>query len=100
MPHCEVFLHTAIDSCRTNIIPLFEAIACENTYPSNHFPELNFNQMVLKCLFNRIALSRIIGLESRFNRELSRMADHYARELHAAGRAVPPDIGLVIGLAA
>jgi hypothetical protein len=88
------FLQTAIDSCRTNIIPLFEAIACENPYPSVHFPELNFNQMVLKCLFNRIALSRIVGLESRLNPELARMADHYASELRAAGREVPRDIHL------
>ncbi len=94
LPEGHYFLATAIDSCRTNIIPIFEAIACENPYPSVHFPELNFNQMVLKCLFNRIALSRIIGLQSRLNAELSRMADHYGRELTAAGRPVPNDIDL------
>ena len=93
LPNAEMFLQTAIDACRTNIIPLFEAIACENPYPSEHFPELNFNQMVLKCLFNRIALSRVIGLESRYNPELARMADHYAKELRTAGREVPSDIG-------
>jgi hypothetical protein len=87
-----MFLDTAIDACRTNIIPLFEAIACENPYPAKYFPELNFNQMVLKCLFNRIAVSRIVGLESRLNEQLSRMADNYARELNAAGREVSEDI--------
>lgn len=97
LPESELFLDTAIDSCRTNIVPLFEAIACENPYPSRYFLELNFNQMVLKCLFNRIALSRVIGLESRYNPELTRMADHYVKELNAAGRDVPKDIGLLIG---
>src|SRR5207249_4870284 len=74
LPRCERFLSTAIDACRTNIIPLFEAIACENPYPARYFPELNFNQMVLKCMFNPIALRRIVGLQSRLNPELSRMA--------------------------
>ncbi len=90
------FLDAAIDACRTNIVPLLEAIACENPYPAAHFPELNFNQMVLKSLFNAISMERILGLESRFNPELSRMADDYASEREAAGRDVPPDIWWVV----
>jgi hypothetical protein len=96
LPDCGRFLATAIDACRTNILPLFESIACENPYPMLHFPELNFNQMVMKSLFNGIALSRIVGLESRLNADLSRMAGDYRSELEAAGRPVPADIGLVI----
>ncbi|MGH9338533.1 MAG: EboA domain-containing protein [Acidobacteriota bacterium] len=93
---CKSFLETAIDACRTNMLPLFEAIACENPYPSLYFPELNFNQMVLKSLFLGVALSRIMGVESRFNPELSRMADDYVTEREAAGRSVPADIWLVL----
>jgi hypothetical protein len=96
LPRCEGFVDTATDACRTNIIPLFESIACENPYPFRHFPELNFNQMVLKGLFNDIGISRIVGLEERFNAELSRMADDYVSEREAAGRHVPPQIWLVI----
>lgn len=96
LPDCEHFLATAVDACRTNIIPLFEAIACENPYPARHFPELNFNQMVMKSLFSGIALQRIVGLESCFNRELSRMADDYVSEREAASREVPSDIWLVL----
>jgi hypothetical protein len=95
-PEAGEFLQTAIDACRTNIIPVFEAIACENPYPASYFPDLNFNQMVLKALFNSIGLSRVVGLKSRLNAELSRMARDYAAERTAAGRAVPPDIGLAI----
>jgi hypothetical protein len=95
LPGAERFLATAIDSCRTNIMPLFESIACENPYPARYFPELNFNQMVLKCLFNGVAVHRIVGLEQRFGAELSRMADDYAAEREAAGRAVPVDLWLV-----
>lgn len=95
-PQCERFLAIAVDACRTNILPLFESIACENPFPFLHFPELNFNQMVLKSLFNRITLTRIVGLDRRFNSELSRMADDYVSEREAAGREVPPDIWWVI----
>lgn len=96
LPSPEDFLEMAIDSCRTNILPLFESIACENPYPARYFPDLNFNQMVLKSLFNEIRLVRITGLESRFNPELSRMAADYASERQVASRSIPPDIWWVI----
>jgi hypothetical protein len=96
LPQADRFLSTAIDACRTNILPVFEAIACENPFPAQYFPELNFNQMVLKALFNGIAIARIAGLESRFNEELSRMADDYVSEREAAGRDVPVDIWLAV----
>ena len=96
IPNCERYLETAIDACRTNIIDIFESIACENPYPLLYFPEPNFNQLVLKGLFNGIAMARIVGLESRLNVELSRMADDYVSEREAAGREVPVDIWLVL----
>jgi hypothetical protein len=95
-PEANGFLATAIDACRTNIVPVFEALACENPYPSQYFPERNFNQVVLKAMFNSIALERIVGLKSRLNPELSRMARDYAAERTAAGRSVPADLGLAL----
>lgn len=95
-PEAKAFLPNAIDACRTNIIPVFEALACENPYPAAHFPDRNFNQMVLKAMFNSIALARIVGLPGRLNAELSRMARDYAAERTAAGRTVPPDINLAL----
>lgn len=95
-PEAKAFLPAAIDACRTNIIPVFEALACENPYPAAHFPERNFNQMVLKAMFNSIELARILGLPERRNAELSRMARDYAAERTAAGRSVPADIDLAI----
>lgn len=96
LPDGEYFLDTAIDACRTNIVPLFEAIACENPYPPRFFPEANFNQLVLKALFLGLAIHRIAGLESRFNPELSRMCADYVSEREAAGRNVPTDIWLAL----
>lgn len=92
LPGAERFLPSVVDACRTNILPLFEAIACENPYPMRYFPERNFNQMILKALFNNVALSRVVGLPGRLNRELARMAGDYASERRAAGRSVPADI--------
>jgi hypothetical protein len=96
MPEPERFRETAVDACRTNIVPLFESIACENPYPARFFPELSFNQLVLKAMFNNIALARIVGLRDRSNAELTRMAADYAAERRAAGRSVPPDIALAM----
>jgi len=94
LPAPERFLPAMTDTCRTNILPLFESIACGNPYPARHFPELHFNQMVLKAMFNSVALARIVGLHERRNAELSRMSADYAAERTAAGRSLPADIAL------
>jgi hypothetical protein len=94
LPQPEQYLRHVIDACRTNILPLFESIACENPYPAAFFPERNFNQLVLKAMFNGIALARIVGLDRRRNAELARMATDYAAERRAANRTVPADIAL------
>lgn len=96
LPHAARFVPLVVGACRTHIMPLFEAIACENPFPARHFAESGFNQMVLKALFNEVALERIVGLDARLNPELSRMADDYVSEREAAGRAVPRDIWLVL----
>jgi hypothetical protein len=96
LPGSERFLALAVEACRTSVQPVFEAIACENEYPAAHFPELNFNQMVLKAMFTGVGLRRIVGLQGRITVELRRMAAGYASERRAAGRSVPEDIGVVL----
>jgi hypothetical protein len=95
LPEPESFVELAIDACRTHVQSVFEAIACENPYPARHFPEHNFNQMVLKSFFTGVAIRRIEGLAARRTPELGRMAEAYASERRAAGRSVPADLGLV-----
>jgi hypothetical protein len=96
LPEPESHLAVAVESTRSHVQPIFEAIACENPYPSRYFPELNFNQLALKAAFLEIELSRIVDLEKRRTRELSRMARDYAGERQAAGRSVPKDLGLLM----
>ncbi|WP_437308334.1 EboA domain-containing protein [Sorangium sp. So ce388] len=95
LSEAERFVPLAVDACRTNELPVFEAIACENPYPAAYFPDLNFNQMVLKAMFMGVALVRIVGLARRRSGELARMAEDFASERRAAGRSVPADIGLL-----
>jgi hypothetical protein len=96
LPIAARFLEIAIDGCRTNVRDIFEAIACENSYPAAHFPEAAFNQLVLKAFFLGVPVSRIVGLDRRRTPELGRMAADYASERRAAGRTVPADIDLAM----
>ena len=45
------FVNIAVESRRTNVSDVFEAIACENRYPAAHFADANFNQLVIKAFF-------------------------------------------------
>jgi len=91
LPEPERFLETGLQAGRTNTLRVFEALACENPYPAAHFPELNFNQLVLKAIFMEVPVRRIEDLARRVTPELRRMAAAYASERRAAGRSVPRD---------
>jgi hypothetical protein len=96
LPDPARFVTMAVDACRTNVRDVFEAIACENRYPATHFPDANFNQLVIKAFFIGTPVERIAGLENRKSAELRRMAMDYASERRAAGRPVPNDLELVL----
>jgi hypothetical protein len=95
LPAPERFIPLAAEACRTNVVTVFEAIACENPFPAAHFSDAQFNQMTLKAVFLTVAVSRIVGLDRRRTPELARMARDYASERHAAGRPVPTDLELL-----
>jgi hypothetical protein len=92
LPAPKRFVPLAVEACRTSVQPVFEAIACENPFPAEYFPDLNFNQLVLKALFIQVPLSRVARLDRRLTPELARMARDYAAERAAAGRSIPDDI--------
>jgi hypothetical protein len=96
LPDPARFLDIGTDGCRTNVRDVFEAIACENSYPAEHFPDPAFNQLVLKAYFVGVPVARILGIERRRTPELRRMAADYASERRAAGRPVPADIHLAM----
>ncbi len=97
LPEPGRFTETGVAGCRTNAKRVFEAVACDNPFPAAHFPDLAYNQMVMKAIFIEAAVGRIEGLAARRNPELLRMARDYASERRAAGRPVPADVTLILG---
>jgi hypothetical protein len=96
LPEPSRYIDLAADAVRSNVVPVLEAIACENPFPSAHVPEPAFNQLVMKCLFNGVALGRVQGLDVRNNAELRRIVGDYVQERRAAGRVVPADVALIL----
>jgi hypothetical protein len=89
LPDPPRFLTLGFEACRSHVQPVFEALACANPYPVRYFPELNWNQLVLKALFTGVSLERIWQLPERVSPELVRMATDYVSERRAAGRSLP-----------
>jgi hypothetical protein len=97
LPDASQYELVATDAVRSHVQGVFEAIACENPYPSRFFGDLAFNQLVMKAYFTLVPVNRIVGLEQRRNPELTRMALDFAAERRAASRSLPPDLHLVTG---
>jgi hypothetical protein len=92
MPYPDDLLTRAIDGCRTNMTLIFDAIALNNPYPPAHFPEANWNQLVLKSIFMQRPIYRIQQLDERRNQALAEIASDFAHERWAAGRPVMPEL--------
>lgn len=85
------------EGCRTNIVPVFEAVACDNPYPAQHFDDVAWRQMVIKSLFLEAPLWRVHGLDGRLDEDLARMALDLVEERTSAGRPIQPDLWLCLG---
>lgn len=92
----EIWLNRATDAVRSNIGPVFDAIAFGNPYPLKHFSELAWNQLVLKCIFNDKPIHLIEGLDERANQALADTLADFAHERWAAGRRVPSQVWRLI----
>ena len=92
LPHPERLVARAAEGVRSNMAPVFEAVALGNPYPAEWLAEDAFNQLVLKCLFVGSPLYRVYGLDRRAGPALAQMLVDYARERWAASRAVSPEL--------
>jgi len=90
------FLLRATDAVRSNMGPVFDAIAFGNTYPKTYFSESAWNQLVLKCIFNDKAIHQIIGLNERANQALANTLSDFAHERWSANRRVPSQVWRLI----
>jgi len=91
LPEPGRFVETGEQACRHNSLDVFEAVVAENPFLAAYFPDLSFNQAVMKGIFLQVSVRRIEDLQRRITPELSRMAAGYANERRAAGRPVPDD---------
>ncbi len=96
-PAPELLEARAREGARSNMRPVFEAVAHHNPYPREEFDQNAWNNMVLKALFIGSTLHPIQGLKDRANAELARILRDYAHERWAAGRPVSPELWRCVG---
>ncbi len=97
LPFAEQHLARAAEGVRSNMLPVFQAVAIGNSYPAARLDEGAWNQMVVKAVFVGCKLHGIVGLDRRANPALARMLVDYARERRAAERDVAPDLWRPVG---
>ena len=97
LPDPSRFRARSEEGCRTNMLSVFEANACDTPYPSEHYGDVAWNQCLIKCVFVGAPLWRVIGLDEQLSPELARMALDLVEERFSAGRAVQPDLWLCLG---
>jgi hypothetical protein len=96
-PEPATLVPLATDGLRTAMRAVFEAVAHENPFPAEHFPQSAWNHMVLKTLFIDSVLHPIVGLDQRWNEELAKILVDYAHERWAAHRPVTPELWRGVG---
>lgn len=89
LSYADNWMLRATNAVRSNIGPVFDAIAFQNPFPKNHFSDLAWNQLVLKCIFNDKPIHKIEGLMERANQELANSISYLAHERWSAGRSIP-----------
>lgn len=91
-PFQEKLTDRAIEGLRTNMTLVFDAVALDNPYPTEHFDERAWNQMLLKAVFMQRPLFLIQQADQRANENLASILIDFAHERWAAGRNVMPEL--------
>ncbi|WP_260963047.1 EboA domain-containing protein [Pseudomonas citri] len=86
----------ALQAGRTSNSQVFAALALDTPYPSRHYDERAFNQLVLKALGMGLDVRRLIGLEQRQGVSLNQLALDLLDEQLAAERTVSAGLPVVI----
>jgi hypothetical protein len=82
------------DALRTNDVRLVAAAL--QPYGARHLSAQAYRHAIVKCVFVGVPLAAVHGLAERQDSKLAEMLVDLAHERAAAGRPVPPDVGLVI----
>lgn len=92
LPEADELVPMAQDGLRSNITEIYDSIALNNPFPSEHFSNDAWNQMVLKSFFINRPLYRFYGVDYRANLVLAEALSNFAHERWAAGRWVSPEL--------
>lgn len=97
IPQRERFAWRATEGCRTNMVSVFCAVACDSPLPVATFDDVAWKQVLLKCLFVGAPLWRVRGVDLRLDDDLTRMALDYVEERRSAEREVPRELWMLLG---
>jgi hypothetical protein len=97
IPGRERFAWRATEGCRTNMVSVFCAVACDSPLPVATFDDVAWKQALLKCLFVGAPLWRVRGIDQRLDDDLVRMALDYVEERRSAHRNVPRELWILLG---
>ncbi|WP_085633737.1 MULTISPECIES: EboA domain-containing protein [unclassified Pseudomonas] len=89
-------LELALQAGRTSNSRVFAALALDTPYPSRHYPERAFHQLVLKALGMGLDTARLTGLAQRHSVTLNQLALDLLEEQLAAERTVSPGLPRLI----
>jgi hypothetical protein len=97
LAHPDLWVKRCAEGIRSNIAHVLEAIMYGNPYPAKYLDQNAWNQLVLKAFFTDKDINKIIGIDSRANKELAYILSDYAHERWAAGREVNPKLWRLVG---
>ena len=86
----------ALQAGRTSNPQVFAALALDTAYPSRHYSERAFHQLILKALGMGLDIGRLVGLTQRHGVTLNQLALDLLDEQLAAARTVSPGLPKVI----
>ncbi|WP_446435856.1 EboA domain-containing protein [Pseudomonas sp. 1152_12] len=89
-------LELALQAGRTSNPQVFAALALDTAYPSRHYAERAFHQLVLKALGMGLDVGRLTGLTQRHSVTLNQLALDLLDEQLAAERSVSAGLPKVI----
>lgn len=93
----EIWVKRCSEGIRSNIGSVLEAIMYHNPYPAQNLDQSAWNQLVLKAFFTDKDINKIIGIDTRANKELAYILSDYAHERWAAKREVNPKLWRAVG---
>lgn len=92
----EYWRKRCMEGIRGNIGSVHQSIMEDNTYPSAHLDEIEWNHLVLKAFFTGRIVLRIQGLFDRVNSALSRSVADFILERDSAKRPIHPVLWMLI----